>query len=286
MLVDTKRIVETPQFESLASMIELLLARGCVLRESHLEQIRRVTVGDTQLEHKAIKTASRVTTDLGEFSALAATWSQDRDGDQIIRGAFRTSIERWRSSAKRIPLHWNHSADPRDIIGSVEPGSMRETAEGLFVRGRLDLEHSEVAREVWPRMKDNAVSLSFGYLATDTFKRADGIQELRELDLYEISIVSAPANPDTRILSVKSTDQEKPEIEREPRVLSPKLQRMRDRARDEMYALLTTPLASDPQVALEREEKRQARELRRKWDRLQLEAALGFDQDLIDKLGL
>jgi phage head maturation protease len=65
------------------------------------------------------------------------------------------------------------------------------------VRGKLDLEHSEVARNVWPPMKDNAVSLSCGFLATDTLQRADGIQEFREVDLYEISIVSAPANPDT-----------------------------------------------------------------------------------------
>ena len=50
-----------------------------------------------------------------------------------------------------------------------------------------------------------------------------------------------------------------------------------------MYALLSAPLPSDPQVVLEREEKRQARELRRKCDRLQLEAALGFDQDLIER---
>jgi HK97 family phage prohead protease len=285
MLVDTKRIVETPQFKELASTIELLLARGCVLRESHLEQIRRVTVGDTQLERKAIKTASRVTTDLGEFSALAATWSEDRDGDQIVRGAFRKSIEHWRSSAKRIPLHWNHSPDPDNIIGSVYPASMRETAEGLFVRGKLDLENSEVARKVWPRMKDSAVSLSFGFLATDTCKRTDGIQELREIDLYEISIVSAPANPDTRILSVKSTDREEPELEPRPRVLSPEYDRIRSEARAQMLTLLggSRP-SSDPQSVLERDEKRQVRELRRECDRMRLEMSLGFDAELIERL--
>jgi hypothetical protein len=52
---------------------------------------------------------SRVSTELGEFSAIAAAYSIDRDGDQIVRGAFRKTIDRWRSSGKRIPLHWNHS---------------------------------------------------------------------------------------------------------------------------------------------------------------------------------
>jgi hypothetical protein len=54
------------------------------------------------------------------------------------------------------------------------------------------------------------VSLSFGYLATDKARRDDGVQELRELDLFEISIVAAPANADTRILSYKSADTAEP----------------------------------------------------------------------------
>jgi hypothetical protein len=61
---------------------------------------------------------------------------------------------------------------------------------------------------------------------------------------------------------------------------------MRDRARDEMYALLTAPLESDPEVALEREAKRQQRELRRQCDRMRLEEALGWDADLINELGV
>ena len=54
------------------------------------------------------------------------------------------------------------------------------------------------------------MSLSFGYLATDKATREDGVQELRELDLFEISLVAAPANADTRILSYKSADPEEP----------------------------------------------------------------------------
>jgi hypothetical protein len=40
----------------------------------------------------------------------------------------------------------------------------------------------------------------FGFMATDSIKRADGVRELREVDVFEISIVPAPANPDTRFL--------------------------------------------------------------------------------------
>jgi len=89
------------------------------------------------------------------------------------------------------------SANPKHIIGWVDPASMREIREGLFVRGKLDLENSEAARDVWQLVKNNTISLSFGYLVTDPSKRADGIQELRESDLFEVSLTPAPANPDT-----------------------------------------------------------------------------------------
>jgi hypothetical protein len=48
------------------------------------------------------------------------------------------------------------------------------------------------------------MSLSFGYITTKSRKRADGITELHEIDLFEVSIVPHPANPDTRIIEMKS----------------------------------------------------------------------------------
>jgi hypothetical protein len=52
-------------------------------------------------------------------------------------------------------------------------------------------------------MKNDAVSLSFGYVTLKTRKRG-GINDLLELDLFEVSIVPHPANPDTRVLSMKT----------------------------------------------------------------------------------
>jgi phage head maturation protease len=73
-----------------------------------------------------------------------------------------------------------------------------------LVKGKLDLQHSEVAREAWRSMKNEAVALSFGYMTVNSRKRGD-TTELIELDLYEISITPTPANPHTRILEMKST---------------------------------------------------------------------------------
>jgi hypothetical protein len=98
-----------------------------------------------QMEAKVAEVAS----DVGAFVAIAAAYSVDRAGDQIVRGAFEETIRRWRASGQQIPLHWHHGGRPEDIIGSVDPGSVTETPDGLVVAGRLDLNGSATAREVW-----------------------------------------------------------------------------------------------------------------------------------------
>jgi hypothetical protein len=82
---------------------------------------------------------------------------------------------------------------------------MRETDAGLRVAGELDITNSETAREAWRAMKTGSMSLSFGYVTTKSRKRGD-VNELLELDLFEISIVAHPANADTRIIEMKNAD--------------------------------------------------------------------------------
>jgi HK97 family phage prohead protease len=160
------------------------------------------------MRHKTVPASAGVATDRGAFAAVAAAYTVDRQKEQIRRGAFTQTIARWQASGRQLPLHWNHDASPEAIVGSVDPASMRETAEGLYVEGQLDLEDSETARQAWRSMKADRVGLSFGYLATKSRERAGGVLELTEIDLFEISVVPAPANPDTRILSLKSLDGE------------------------------------------------------------------------------
>ncbi len=162
------------------------------------------------MQHKTLE-AKATATDLGEFTAIAAAYSVDRANERIVPGAFAATIASWQSSGKQIPLHWDHSGNPADIIGTVDPQTMRETADGLEVKGQLDLKDSEVAREAWRLMRNNAASLSFGYLVTDEAEAEDGVLELKAIDLFEITITPAPANADTRVLSMKSVKDLTPE---------------------------------------------------------------------------
>jgi hypothetical protein len=50
-----------------------------------------------ELEHKAVEATTRVDSDLGEFSALAATYDVDRVKDRIRFGAFEKTIARWQA---------------------------------------------------------------------------------------------------------------------------------------------------------------------------------------------
>ena len=135
---------------------------------------------------------------------IAAAWTVDRDREQIRRGAFAKTIQRWKASGKQVPVHWAHKGEAENVIGSIDPAAMVERRDGLYVQGTLDLEESAVAKEAWRSMKAHRVALSFGFVVTDQFKRSDGIRELREIDLFEISVVPDPANQDTRFLSLKS----------------------------------------------------------------------------------
>ena len=78
------------------------------------------------------------------------------------------------------------------MIGSVDPASLTETAGGLLVSGKLDLEESEVAREAWRSMKNDTIGLSFGFLTLDSHE-SDGVKVLTELDLFEIASESVHA---------------------------------------------------------------------------------------------
>jgi uncharacterized protein len=161
---------------------------------------------DKSMEHTTKAATATVTTDEGVFTAIAATYTVDRQNDIIVPGAFGKTIGRWQASGKNMPLHWNHEGDAASIIGYIDPHTMRETSDGLEVTGKLDLEDSATAKEAWRSMRNNAMSLSFGYIVTKSHPRSDGVNALDELDLFEVSIVPIPASPDTRVLAMKSLD--------------------------------------------------------------------------------
>jgi uncharacterized protein len=134
---------------------------------------------------------------------VASTYDVDRQGDVVAPGAFAKTLADWRSAGRMVPLHWDHSSEPEDIVGYVDPSDMEETQAGLTVKGKVDLE-TERGREAWRLLKANTVGFSFGYLATKTHDRDDGVRVLDEIDIFEVTVTAAPANNRTRVLDLKS----------------------------------------------------------------------------------
>lgn len=165
-----------------------------------------MTTQTDNLLHKQLDTATERTTDQGDFTAIAAAYTPDRAGEIIRRGSFTTSIGKWLASGKQLPVHHEHKGSAENVIGSIDPRTMAEREDGLYVEGKIDIADSKIAREVWRSMKRNRASLSIGYLVLDKATRADGLVELREIDLLEVSIVSQPANADTIVLSTKHAE--------------------------------------------------------------------------------
>jgi len=144
---------------------------------------------------KALDTRQDEGGEVGVFEGLAATFGErDLLGDIVEPGAFRDGLAR----PERVKMLWQH--DAHAPIGVWE--RLVETAAGLSVRGRLVLEVRQ-AREALALLKAGAVdALSIGFSVPKggaRFERGKNLRRIARLDLWEISVVTFPANPKARI---------------------------------------------------------------------------------------
>lgn len=146
--------------------------------------------------------------DNGAIEGYFSTWTREPDayGDVVAKGAFVNSFKRINESGGTVPFLWNHDADNLDsYIGTA--GDLQEDEHGAFFRATFDAtETAQRAREL--AMDGRLAKFSFAYDVLDqgTVTLDDGREanELRELELYEVSLVMYPANRDTSVTDVKS----------------------------------------------------------------------------------
>jgi HK97 family phage prohead protease len=139
----------------------------------------------------------------GEFEGLASTFNGPVDayGDIVLPGAFKASLAKHQREATAPAMLWHHRPD--EPIGTWH--EIRETERGLSVKGKLTLDSTR-GRDAHALMRDGALSLSIGYITKDHDYDGDGNRLLKEIDLWEVSAVSLPANRAARITAVKATD--------------------------------------------------------------------------------
>lgn len=157
------------------------------------------------MQHKTVSIVGIKTAGLaeGQFEGWASTFGNtDSQNDRVMPGAFAKGL----TSDRVVPLNWEHrgSVDPRALVGQLVKAE--EVPEGLHVTGQFDLE-TDFGAAAYRAVKARRVgALSIGYAVNRAMKAADGVNELHDLDLIEVSIVSRPANDRAVITSAKSAD--------------------------------------------------------------------------------
>ena len=141
----------------------------------------------------------------GSFEGYGSVFGVvDTYGDVVERGAFQKSLATHRDEGSMPAMLWQH--DPREPVG-VWSG-MKEDDHGLAVSGHLNLDTQRGA-EAHALLKQGALrGLSIGYKVPEGGYERDGsVYRLKEIELWEVSLVTFPANRAAQIRSAGELEQ-------------------------------------------------------------------------------
>jgi HK97 family phage prohead protease len=162
---------------------------------------RNTKSDERKREHKAFKFELESTGEDGEFSGYAAVFGNRDNGDDIIeKGAFAKTIG---EDIDRIKILSQHN-DCELPIG--RPLELREDEKGLFIRGKISNTHK--GRDIRTLLKDGVLNeLSIGYdpvIFDLDYDSGECVRRLKEIKLWEVSIVTWAMNDQAKIDDVKS----------------------------------------------------------------------------------
>ena len=138
----------------------------------------------------------------GAFSGYGSIFGNIDSANEIVSaGAFADSIKQYANSNVNLPVLWQHKYD--SPIGVYR--KFTEDSIGLRVEGEINLEVQQ-GREAYALLKQGAISgLSIGYSVEQyEMDNQSNIRILKALNLYEVSLVTFPANDRARVTDVKS----------------------------------------------------------------------------------
>ena len=134
----------------------------------------------------------------GTFSGYASVFNViDRQKHVILPGAFSNTIK----DLSKVKLLWQHnSAEP---IGNIT--NMTENNIGLHITANLLLDLQK-GKEAYLMLKNGIINaLSIGYsVIEDYIDVKTGIRVLKKISLWEISLVTFPANIHSKVTDVKN----------------------------------------------------------------------------------
>ena len=149
--------------------------------------------------------------DNGSIEGYFSTYDKTPDsyGDIIEPGAFTETIKAREESGHPFPLCFNH--DFSAVIGAVD--SVEDTEKGPFISAHfLD---TQLAQDVRKMLQSGAIyQFSFAYdikgrrNPTEEEEKEGVMNVLTDLEVFEISVVTVPANQNAVATEVKSVEPE------------------------------------------------------------------------------
>lgn len=148
----------------------------------------------------------------GEFEAVVSTFGNiDAYNERIVPGAFSKSIENYANEGRIFKVLWSHN--PERPIGTaqvveLQPGDERLPEEmrsngGLMAYGKLAVDTFDGEQAAKHFAAGTFDEFSIGFFVKDDRMADDGVRELLELDLFEVSPVVVGANRQTGLISLK-----------------------------------------------------------------------------------
>lgn len=138
----------------------------------------------------------------GVFEAIVSVFGNiDRGGDRVLPGAFKNTL----ATRGLPPILWSHNFGDPPVGVALDA---KETDEGLWIKGALfvdDETNDPYVRRINTGLKRGAIKeFSFAYRIVDSaeiVEDGERVNELKELELWEVSPVVVGMNPATRLVA-------------------------------------------------------------------------------------
>jgi uncharacterized protein len=158
-----------------------------------------------KLKHRQVAFKIKATKDDGTFSGYGSVFGvADAYRDIVMPGAFAKTLANWKAQDALPPCLWQHKPD--QPIGPFT--MMAEDGKGLYVEGKLLIDDVKKAREAHALLKSGTIrGMSIGYDIPDggiEYDSKANVYRLSEVELWECSLATFPANVEATVTSVKA----------------------------------------------------------------------------------
>lgn len=133
------------------------------------------------------------------FEGYASTFGNiDLGDDIIVRGAFSETLRK----NSVVPVLWQHQMS--EPVGKSI--TLYEDDKGLYIKAILPKSDTLVSGRIIPQMKVGSIrEMSIGFMTRDS-EMEKGVRLLKEIELFEVSLVTKAMNPQALVSGFKSME--------------------------------------------------------------------------------